>query len=73
METMLLYTCPSCGRTVDEGKCCEREAWLMRRRELLHDILTGMGIKLEAVGSVVLLADATSGHLIQLHREGDED
>ncbi len=71
METMLMSACPSCGRPVDEGECCEREAWLMRRRELLHEILAGMGIKLEAVGSVVLLGDATSGHLIQLHREGD--
>ncbi len=72
METVLPVVCTSCGRHVKEGLCCEREAWLKRRREVLHSILAGMSVKLKAAGTTVLLADAESGHVIFL-QEADDD
>lgn len=70
METKLLCSCPICGRDMEEGKCCELEAWLLRRRELLHRILTGMGVTLSAKGSNVLLVDPQTGHAV-IFPEGD--
>jgi hypothetical protein len=62
METMLLCACPICGRGLDEGARCPREAWLLRRRELLRCILAGMGVALKAGESSVLLVDSKTGH-----------
>lgn len=69
METMLLCACPTCGRGLQEGKNCAREAWLLRRRELLRSILAGMGVALEARGSNVLVVDGKTGHKVYYDRE----
>lgn len=64
MGSMLLCACPTCGRELEEGNNCAREAWLLRRRELLRSILAGMGVTLAARGSSVLVVDGKTGHKV---------
>ena len=70
MESMLLHACPVCGREMNDGGArCPREAWLLRRRELLRSILAGMGVALETRESPVLVVDSKTGHKVFFKRE----